>query len=245
MSHRLGPNTQLAAGVVRENVILCAGEDASELHAAFAALKQRPPDLLWEYRCYRFWNVEPATTLVWTGIGTGCLEPLLCELLHADSPVRSLLLIGTAGRLREGRVEFGQAYPVGEALVGPSAIRYLTGGESIQRPRFAGFPTDEPIRSVSTDLYFLEEQDAAQFRCDCDLIDMEVAQFYYLCARLSAASGRDLDYLAVKGPANDLGCGEQQGQNSPAVLEACLRQALERLHGTSLAAPSDAPRRSG
>jgi hypothetical protein len=71
------PNTAVKNEVLQENLLLCCGEDTTEL---LLALPEVGPPLLYHvYRCYRFWRFD-GFTLVWTGIGTGCLEPLMFEL---------------------------------------------------------------------------------------------------------------------------------------------------------------------
>ena len=66
-----------------------------------------------------------------------------------------------------------------------------------------------------------EYQDAWR---EATLVDMEVAQFYWLCHRFGDGAVR---YAAIKGAANMLGVAGMQVGNSRAVLTSCARSALE------------------
>jgi Phosphorylase superfamily len=123
------PNTRVDDSLLLEKVLLCCGEDPTELLLALPAIQR--PIAYHEYRCYKFWRFEPFT-LVWSGIGTGCLEPLLYELLvagpnssriQAPPRIHEIVLIGTAGGLlSEGRCEIGEAYLIDKAYLGGSAL---------------------------------------------------------------------------------------------------------------------------
>src|SRR5439155_24634698 len=92
---------------------------------------------------------------------------------------------------------------------------------------------------ISTDAFYLftKRTDVADHHLrrqiegywnDSLLIDMEVAQFYYLCDRFAKEFGLlSLSYVAIKSPSNDVGNADQQITNSPASLDAYVRDALE------------------
>jgi len=73
------PNTNVENSLLSERMVICCGEDAAELLQALRTEFPRQETAYHEYRCYRFWKFAEFT-LIWTGIGTGCLEPLLFEL---------------------------------------------------------------------------------------------------------------------------------------------------------------------
>src|SRR5688500_16227939 len=98
MHNRARPNTMVNDAFLHQSIILSCGEDPSELLAAARTAGLDKPCALHEYRCYRFWSF-PICTLVWTGIGTGCLEPLLYEILR-ESRANKICLVGTAGMSR-------------------------------------------------------------------------------------------------------------------------------------------------
>jgi hypothetical protein len=56
-----------------------------------------------------------------------------------------------------------------------------------------------------------------------DLVDMEVAQFYFLCYALSS---KPLQWAALKGPANSLDDFTEQSDNSQNILLNAIKKAL-------------------
>lgn len=58
-----------------------------------------------------------------------------------------------------------------------------------------------------------------------DLIDMEVAQFYWLAPLFNPS----VEYLAIKGPSNAIGAADEQVAKSPAVTEQCAAAAFKLL----------------
>lgn len=232
----IGPNCNVGPELLRENLIVCAGETAGDLVRACQPLG-RPACPMHEYKCYRFWPYD-GVTVVWTGIGTGCLEPLLWETLKRADVVRRIVLVGTAGRLRES-VTPG-AYAIDRALLGQTAISGLTNGSSFGPSAalldMAGHLPRASI--VSTDFFygfprpFDDWPDGQRFAADfaaralgADLIDMEVAQFYWLAPLFNPA----VEYLAIKGPSNAIGAADEQVAKSPAVTEQCAAAAFKLL----------------
>ncbi|HYB40660.1 MAG TPA: hypothetical protein VEL75_02760 [Candidatus Methylomirabilis sp.] len=240
----LGPNTNAPASILRGAVILCAGEDRAEMLAAFAHQGFARPLRVHRYRCYAFMDFGEFT-LIWTGIGTGCLEPLLVEILRGDLEdvqVRRIVLMGTAGLLPYARLETGRAYLVTQAYAAATALD----AAHIRMPLRPALSV--PVRaptatSVSTDFYYgftpalIEGSYAAAtpglvaaFRAHADLdamVDMEVAQFYFLCEAMGGDRG--LQYAAVKAPTNSVTDVAQQTATSRAALEVCAAAALDLL----------------
>jgi len=238
------PNCAVPEELLHENVLLCCGEDCGELLTAMERVTgaaPRKPDH--DYRCYRFWQ-EERFTLAWSGIGTGCLEPLLFEILHPGI-IRRIILIGTAGST--GRLPFprGEARLIREAWLGGSA---LTLGEehSALAPRYPLPPShslpcaaivstdfyygfyhgDDPLRRQLRDAVPSLRRDVARIYPRVDLVDMECAQFYWLCGLLG---GDTTAFAAIKGAANAVDKPAEQGSFGPLVLENCFAAALELL----------------
>jgi len=214
-------------------MVVCCGEDAAELIEAVRRVSGRSPRQLHEYRCYRFWEHESGG-LIWTGIGTGCLEPLLWEVLKPGL-VQQLVLIGTAGRHPGSQTALGQAYFIDRATPWFSAVDTFYDQQPF-RPRWR-----QPLppglltaSTTSTDFYYdlPAQRGGSRFAPPkTELVEMECAQFYLLCS--SYSSGIDLSFAAIKGPANDLGRGHVQVTNSLDALCACWKQALALLASPS------------
>jgi hypothetical protein len=202
----LGPNTAAGIELLGPRTIICAGEDARELERAFAPIVGAPPSAFFEYRCYRFWRFDSAT-VAWTGIGTGCLEPLLWEVI-APGIVERMVLIGSAGRLPNSRVAIGEPSCISAAYSGGTSLDEELADQP-SRPRFA-LPAGAATASiVSTDYYYgftdralVGSYPAAgaglrravgKFLPACDLVDMESAQFYHFCNRFDRTG--KLQYL--------------------------------------------------
>ena len=77
----LGPNTAARMSILQSDCIMCAGEDRSEFLAALKTAGMTDPAADSKYRCYEFWNFGDRCAIL-TGIGTGCLEPALWEILQ-------------------------------------------------------------------------------------------------------------------------------------------------------------------
>jgi len=251
------PNTRVGDSLLHEKLVLCCGEDPTELMLALPSAEA--PHACHEYRCYRFWRFE-SFTLAWSGIGTGCLEPLLYETLvvEPNPAIREIVLVGTAGALPSQRsVVHGRAYLIDEAYLGGSALtipehdlRLLRAGKSIRplTPRLGTMDRKDVIEGleigsvVSSDYYygFSKDSRSGQLR-DRDehlreavesawnkihMVDMETAQFYYLCDSMSSDR---LSYAAVRGPANTVGKFHEQVSFSLQVLRSSLEVAFRLL----------------
>src|ERR1051325_59874 len=88
------PNTLLPNGLLKRDIILCCGEDLQEFKAAIRAVFGTPRTAH-RYRCYAFMQAG-SISFIWTGIGSGCIEPLLCEI-HDEAQLKQIVLVGTAG----------------------------------------------------------------------------------------------------------------------------------------------------
>jgi purine-nucleoside phosphorylase len=227
------PNTQLPMGALQADVVLCCGEDLGEFKSAVAATFGRVR-LVHGYRCFAFLE-RGATSFIWTGIGSGCLEPLLCEIF--DEPrLRRIILVGTAGAVSKS-APLGVAMPIREARVACAGVAPKRDGNPPNWP--AAFAKDQSQRIVSTDYYYgftlkkawpaaeLWSADARLAKTvakaveKVDLVDMESGQFYHLCRTLRP----DLEYLAIKGAANPLADFSQQPLHSESVLHDALGKA--------------------
>jgi hypothetical protein len=185
------------------------------------------------YRCYAFFTVR-RTSFIWTGIGTGCLEPLLCEIF-SEPQISRIILIGTAGSI-SGKGALGAALPIQEARV---ACAGISPRDPIQFPNWKLAPGSPTQRIASTDYYYgftlskkspARELWAADSRLSksvatalrsADLVDMETGQFYHLCAVLRP----DVRCLAIKGAANPLTDFAQQTLHSQSVLFEAAKKA--------------------
>ncbi len=245
----LGPNTNAPRDLLGPDVIICAGEDRAELEEGLAkfGLASKP----FRYRCYQWWRAGNLT-VIWTGIGTGCLEPLLFEILR-PAIVRRLCLVGSAGTIREPSYPPGTPCWIESAYsLGMSIDRWV--GESAQYPKWSSLPTESPSRGslsteslprasiVSTDFYYitspaglarfahrLPADFAERYRertTTCELIDMETAAYFFFCGLFGDTS---LDeYVAVKGASNSVDHQEEQVTRSASVVKRSLQAAIER-----------------
>jgi hypothetical protein len=244
MTISLGPNTNAPPSILREAVILCAGEDRAEMLAAFAHRGFVQPLRVHRYRCYTFMDFGDFT-LIWTGIGTGCLEPLLFEVLRGDIDavqVRRIVLVGTAGLLPHARLKIGGAYFITEAYAAATALDEAHIRMPLQPtlPVPAGSPT---ATSVSSDFYYgftsalVDGTYAAvtpglltAYRAHAKrnaMVDMEVAQFYFLCHAMGGDRG--LQYVAIKAPTNSIVDVMQQTATSREALQVCAAAVLDVL----------------
>lgn len=252
---KVRPNTGLPLSFMNENIVVCTGEDSRELMHAMSTVLPLHRWRYHEYRCYRAWAAEDLTIIL-SGIGSGCLEPLMFELLDratlgARVPKR-LVMIGTAGYLSDSG--FGQvylvegAYPVGCAVALDDSMLPV-------RPSFAGLDRLPLPRAeeISTDYYYactVQESDPRKMLAKAlnpalreglvkywqrgRLISMETAQFYHF-ARHYGPEGTE--YVALRGVANLADQFETQGDLSVAVLTDALRNAASLLqvdHSESL-----------
>jgi hypothetical protein len=230
-STRGRPNTQFPFGSLKPDAILCCGEDPGEFKNAISAIFGRPR-AVHAYRCYALFEVREIS-FIWTGLGTGCIEPLLCEI-HDETELRRILLVGTAGSVGN-RTQLGLATPIRQATISCAGISPKT---KRLFPNWRALPTNSTQTIVSTDYYYgftlrkkfptpklwaadtrlCKSVSAALARAD--LVDMETGQFYHLCRVLRP----DWQYLAIKGAANPLSDFSQQTLHSESVLHDALRQ---------------------
>jgi hypothetical protein len=168
-------------------------------------------------------------------MGSGCLEPLLCEIANELGLAR-IILVGTAGAVANS-AKLGVATPIREARVACAGISPKTPGGLL--PNWS-LPAGTPAQTiVSTDYYYgftLKKEWpapklwAADSRLAvavsralhrADLVDMETGQFYHLCRVLRA----DLQFIAIKGAANPLTDFAQQVFHGGSVLTDALIKA--------------------
>lgn len=240
---QLRPNTGVPLSYLQPDIVLCCGEDPQELLTAVlqeTCLALPDPH---QYRCYAFWPF-PRFTLIWTGIGTGCLEPMLKEILE-EGIIRRIVLIGSAGKISAKKEDLGRVYLVNEAYLAACAIQPHRWDEPL-RPCWHGTISVELPRAaaISTDYYYgfgggTEYQRralSADARLDIAmqrhwrpgrLVEMETAQFYHLCGVCDV--GKQLQFLALRGVANQSDCFDQQYANSLLVLQEAFRHAMEIL----------------
>jgi hypothetical protein len=248
-SRSIGDNCNVGSEMLSRDMVICAGEDANEVLDAASSVLRKSPDRSYVYRCYRFWKWEAMPiTVIWTGIGTGCIEPLLVEVLRAEPDISRLLLVGTAGRIRVVDGEAAElAFAIRQAYMGPTAFSAM----GVFGPFEPTLYVDAPAATiVSTDLYYLfdgcrvgEWPNSHQCRDaweEATLVDMEVAQFLYLCDVLR---GGNLKYAAIKGPANCFGVHGEQTKNSRRVIVRCMELAVETIRrGSDMALADLEPR---
>ena len=230
------PNTQLPFGALQRDVVLCCGEDLSELKRAIKTTFGAPRRVH-SYRCYAFLE-RRNISFIWTGMGSGCLEPLLCEIF--DEPnLKRIILVGTAGSVSKNET-LGIAFPITEARI---ACAGISPKNPVQFPNWPLPKNIESRRIVSTDYYYgftLRKnwpspklwsadtrlaQSVPKVLAKSNLVDMETGQFYHLCQTLRP----DLQYLSLKGAANPLRDFTQQTLHSESVLDDALKKAKLQL----------------
>ncbi len=231
------PNTGVDNIFLSPKAILCVGEDWQELLTALASITTEKPTLHHEYRCYRFSKFSDFS-LIWSGMGTGCLEPLLYEL-HEASIIETIVLIGTAGATSTEKVKLGELYIAEEAFLGATAIK-LSSDMAPFRPEFSKdslAQIDLKAASIaSTDYYYgfsrnkssqglrsadqVLETAVATLLDKVDLVDMETAQFYYFCQALFRHGS--LSYVSLKGAANFLVGQSLQTTHSLEILRKAI-----------------------
>ena len=233
------PVTHILPADLSRSVILCSGEVEADLLHAFRGLSVAPVRV-GQFRCYKFWKYADFT-LILAGIGIGTLEPLLWEILGAGV-VRKMVLIGTAGGVTANAPQKGEARVISEAWPCGTSLDAEVGMEPL-RPRWKGPLSSQPCTIASTD-YFYGYSDrvldgsfsACQgpfrarylaLRDRADMIDMEVAGFYYFCPFFDKSG--ELEYVAVKGSSNGLGKGDEMNHFATGVMDDCARQAMEML----------------
>lgn len=244
---KVRPNTALPLSFFQSNIIVCTGEDPGELIHAIKTLFPGHRPRHHQYRCYQAWKL-PGVTIVISGIGTGCMEPMMWELLDhktlGDKRPRRLAMIGTAGYISDSG--FGEVYVVDGAYPVGCAIR-LADEHLPLRPNFAKADTLGLSTAIemSTDRYFTCTPDMSDerkvFAKSFDpllveelekywkpgrLISMESAQFYHFAKVFGLP---DTEYVAFRGVANLADQFETQGDYSQKVLIDALRHAVNLL----------------
>jgi Phosphorylase superfamily. len=234
------PNARLVPEQLRPDVILCCGEEkrafVDALHQLGLEIDATAPD----FRGYTVWTL-PKLTLVLAPIGTGAVEPILCELL-APGRVERIVLVGTAGRLSARPLPLGTGFPIVEARLAGTGLDREVSGQPL-RPEWPVLPPGPTASIVSSDLYYgfsparrpgdyrhrlpALRRDFERLSGVVDLVDMEVGQFYALCRLIPDTPG--LRFLAIKGASNGVENHAEQNTHAPAVLLDCLRQALALL----------------
>ena len=224
----LGPNTNAPLELLSTKVILVCGEDRGYLLPYVGATPSH------SFRCFEFWKM-PTHTVILCGMGTGCVEPLIWEVIKPGI-VGEIVLIGTAGKMPGTSVQIGQPYAVAKAWLAGTALD----GERVSqpvKPRWTEAIGVEWVDSVSTDFFYgfaprvLEEDGypfasgplalryAEHLAMGTELVDMEVAAFYCFCEKFGDPG---LTYLAIKGPSNELGADGQQIAETGDVMERCM-----------------------
>jgi hypothetical protein len=135
-------------------MVVCTGEDPEELTHAIRTVIPGSQPQYHHYRCYHAWKFgHPDLTVILSGIGSGCLEPLLFEILDyeslGDKTAKRLVMIGTAGRVPDIGVEqpsLGQVYLVDAAYTVGCAVA-LDDDKLPVRPNFGGLDEVELPRA--------------------------------------------------------------------------------------------------
>jgi hypothetical protein len=210
----------------------------SEFEQAIRSVFGRPR-AVHRYRCYAFLEFG-AVSFIWTGIGTGCIEPLICEIRDEPKLAR-LILVGTAGSVSSA-ANLGAATPIRQARI---ACAGICPKQTMLKPNWRLSKLIPTQTIVSTDYYYgftLKKSNptpqlwAADTRLAktvakalrrSDLVDMETGQFYHLCQALRP----DWQFLAIKGAANPLADFSQQTLHSESVLNHALKSAHGLLNG--------------
>jgi uridine phosphorylase len=238
MQTSLGPNTNAPFTVLTEQCILCAGEDRQDLSQALAESLPIQARQQWHYRDYEFWRFDDFC-VIRAGLGSGSLEPLLFEILRPQI-LQRVILIGTAGVMPDAILGMGEPYLVDRAWAAGTAIDEEAGQLPL-RPRWNCLTTVPKASCVSSDFFYgfapriltsdypartqrlrmLFEQ---HLRLGTQMVDMEIAQFYYFCAQFGAGT---LEYVAVKGVANAVGREGEQRLNTGKAIAASLAVALQ------------------
>lgn len=249
-SQNLTPNTKIQSSMLSENVVLCCGEDPTVVWEALKTTRLQKPLLEHDFRSYHLVKCESLTVIL-AAIGTGALEPLLFEILRFNV-VQAIVLVGTAGRTLSSKTIMGQPYIIGEAYLEGTALDREV--ETLPLlPNYAFGGTHEVASIVSTDFYYAFslsrkgddypgrlprlQKSVREMVAKVDLVDMEVGQFYALC-QLMSPKGK-LKYLAIKGPANSLGYGEDQNIHAKEVIEKALGKAIDILGIRMLDSPGN------
>jgi len=244
---KVRPSSAIPLSFFQDNMIVCTGEDPKELTTAFKSSSLGKCLRYHQYRCYQAWKFSGITVVI-TGIGTGCMEPLMWELLDhetlGDKRPKRLAMIGTAGYISDSG--FGQVYVVDGAYPVGCGVR-LHDDHLPVRPRFPGYAElGLPLaEEMSTDRYFtctpamtdprkvLAKSHDPQLLEELEkywkagrLISMETLQFYHFAKMFGLP---DTQYIAFRGVANLADQFETQGDYSQQILTDALSHAVEAL----------------
>ena len=252
------PNTRVDDTILQDKMVLCCGEDTTELLLALPTADA--PQAYHEYRCYKFWRFRHFT-LAWSGIGTGCLEPLLYEILAEpnqrsikQSPkIRQIILVGSAGAFSHSPsdLNLGEAYLINKAYVAATAIELprsqMNSALSPALEPHLG-KMKEPASKmekksvVSTDYYYgfskdpgsdlLRNADARLSQAVSSAwgkVDMVDMETAQFYHFCGLLGGGSLSYAALRGPANYIDAFSNQTSNSLRVLRSVLTSAFRLL----------------
>jgi hypothetical protein len=231
----LGPNTNANKEILNEKVLLAAGEDKGEVLSAIT--KSNKLLDFHVYRGYSFFKFQNFTLII-SPIGTGSLEPLLFEILEPGI-VKEIILAGTVGLLPESNKKVSEIYAITESYEAGTALDEKNINFPL-KPRWEKSIIQKSAIGVSTDYYYHFNYsfrdrliDTKNFRLlkamesvskICDVVDMEVCQFYYFCSYYD-----NLNYLAVKGVTNNLGCREEHSNNSSKTVVNAVKIGMDLL----------------
>lgn len=251
----LRPNTGVPTQFLSPDLILCAGEDPEELMHAAKTVLETDPIAHHHYRCFHFWPFpNHSLTLALTGIGSGCLEPLIWEMVESNV-VRRIVLIGTAGYLGRRKDRHGHVYLVDNAYTAGTGVHVQEITRPI-KPCFEGLNelNVQRMSGVASDYYYgsarsndprikrAQESDPALNAALSTvaqgdrLIDMETPQFYKLC---EIYGDHRLQYAAIRGIANSVGVWSEQTKYAVSVLSESMRLAKLLLSKTRDGSRSD------
>lgn len=227
---RIGPATCLPSDMVRPDVLLCLGEEWSEIESALDAAGMEAPVATHRHRTFTA-QVRDGLLCLAGGLGSAVVETSLWELSRAGG-VRRILLVGTAGALPGYRGAFGAPH-----LMDPASTVYqnfeappgwtgeptwhlpLPTKECISADRFYGFSP------AALDHYPAEPglQEAwSRWKEHDAFVDMEVGAFYWYAERFGLR-----EYAAVKAAANPLSDLDSLPEASHAVIGSVVAAASD------------------
>jgi uridine phosphorylase len=249
----MGINTKITANMVRNHVLLCCGEDPNEFLEALVHAGYTNPLHYVHSRCFHTWVFEDCTVIL-GGIGTSSIEICIHEVAMFQIAKR-IVLIGSTGSMPLSPVQLGSAYYITQAYSAGTAINTEPWSAPFT-PNCTSMVQHNLAKAtiVSTDFYYgftiggTHNPYAAQFahlaqqvtqlsqitttvnsetRVGVDMVDMETAQFFALCA----LPHFQFEYAAVKGPANRLTAQQEQNEYSQGIMNTCVQAGMEVLHG--------------
>lgn len=247
------PNTGLPDRFIQDDFAICAGEDEADLVAAMPAAIPSEWSEINRHRCYVVaWRYEePGLTVMLSGIGTGCIEPLIYEVLDpewlGDRVAKRLVMVGTAG---SGVTPARYLRLCGSSGERGRLAATVTLAESCLplTPSFANldhYSAAEDGDEVSTDYYYAAsraptdprrrkaQQLNQALRDGLDkywepgrLISMETAQFYHFA---SVYGPPGTQFAAFRGIANLAEQFHTQSTHSQPALTNALQHAVALL----------------